>query len=637
VPWDEELSEAQRRIASHPERIVRLVAGPGTGKTRVMTRRVAYLVEELGVNPASILALTFSRAAAQELRDRLEDLLGEEAGERPGVYTLHAFALRQLMRSGGASGFPDPVRIADDFDERWVIMEELARLTGVGVRDIENEITELASDWETLAAEEDEWEQRFPNGQFLAAWRSHRDVYGYTLRAELVYALKKLLDEDPDLQLEPSFTHVLVDEYQDLNQCEIAVVERLASGDRALFVAGDDDQSIYGFRNAFPLGLREFRDQYDGVFEEELEECHRCDSDILGIGLRVAEQDVDRIPKRLGPLPDAADGTVEALAYRDINHEAAGIADICKGLVDNEGIQPGSILIIFRNDPGAQIYSTPIVEALSEVGLEAELPANPLAILDQDQGRPLVCLLRLLRDRADGLAWREILKLRENRIGDATLLALYRWAAETRSTYHDALRVVAADPDAFDNVRRRRLSEEVIELEEWLDELQPLFDEPAEDVLPRILAEVDLPDDETEQLEALLLDLVGEVENPSLAALEEALHSVKGNWDQDERDKETNRIQLMTMHTAKGLTADAVIVAACEDELIPGWPDDQRELEDERRLLYVSLTRARHFLYVTFARERWGQQSRKLRSPTPNLSRRTYTRFLRDYLPPEAG
>ena len=91
------------------------------------------------------------------------------------------------------------------------------------------------------------------------------------------------------------------------------------------------------------------------------------------------------------------------------------------------------------------------------------------------------------------------------------------------------------------------------------------------------------------------------------------------------------------MHTAKGLTADAVIVAACEDELIPGWPDDQRELEDERRLLYVSLTRARRFLYATFARERWGQQSRKLRSPTPNLTRRTYTRFLRDYLPPRAG
>ena len=192
----------------------------------------------------------------------------------------------------------------------------------------------------------------FPNGQFLAAWRSHRDVYGYTLRAELVYALKKVLDEDPDLQLEPSFTHVLVDEYQDLNQCEIAVVERLASDDRTLFVAGDDDQSIYGFRNAFPLGLREFRDQYDGVSEEELEECHRCDSDILGIGLRVAEQDVDRIPKRLAPLPDAADGRVEALAYRDIEHEAAGIASICRNLVDDEGIQPGGILILFRNDPG---------------------------------------------------------------------------------------------------------------------------------------------------------------------------------------------------------------------------------------------------------------------------------------------
>ena len=128
-----ELSDEQREYASHDARILRLVAGPGTGKTRVLTRRVAYLIEEARVEPSQILALTFSRAAARELRERLEVLLGEETGDRPGVYTLHAFALRQLLRHGGAPTLPHPIRIADDYDERWVIEEELSELTNLTV------------------------------------------------------------------------------------------------------------------------------------------------------------------------------------------------------------------------------------------------------------------------------------------------------------------------------------------------------------------------------------------------------------------------------------------------------------------------------------------------------------------------
>src|SRR4051794_1592682 len=122
--WADELSADQQAYASHDARILRLVAGPGTGKTRVMTRRIAYLIEEGQVEPSKILALTFSRAAARELRERLEDLLGMDTGDRPSVYTLHAFALRQLLRLGGAPSLPQPIRIADDYDERHVVQEE---------------------------------------------------------------------------------------------------------------------------------------------------------------------------------------------------------------------------------------------------------------------------------------------------------------------------------------------------------------------------------------------------------------------------------------------------------------------------------------------------------------------------------
>jgi DNA helicase-2/ATP-dependent DNA helicase PcrA len=633
MAWDYELSPEQREYASYAARILRLVAGPGTGKTRVMTRRVAYLIEEEEVDPSSILALTFSRAAARELRQRLEVLLGEDTGDRPGVFTLHAFALRQLLRTRGAPTLPHPIRIADDYDERWVVQEEIADLADMTVRQVQREFRSLASDWETLKAEEDEWERRHPNPKFLGAWRRHREIYGYTLRSELVYALKKALDEDPDLKLEPAFRHVLADEYQDLNRCELAVIERLVRDDRILFVAGDDDQSIYGFRNAFPLGLREFDQTYPEADAGELVECHRCDGDILRMALNVAEQDVDRIPKNLSPLPGAAAGQVEAYGFRSISHEARGIAQICRQLIDDADVGPGRILILLRNDP-RRIYSQPIVGALEGHGLEAELPSDPFAILEEDFPRQLVCVLRLLRDRDDGLAWRELMKLRNNGLGDGSLMAIYRFADERGERYYTALQAVADYPDVLAHPRRRRIAEEVEEIESMLDGLDGAFESEPGEGLEAVLDALAFPlGNDRDEVEELLLGLlVDEEEEPTLDDIEAALHSSRGAMDEAERTADPDRIQIMTMHTAKGLTADAVIVAACDDQLIPGDTDDRRELDDQRRLLYVSLTRAKHFLFVTYAKRRAGQQSHVLQVP----ENREYTRFLRDYLSPNA-
>jgi DNA helicase II / ATP-dependent DNA helicase PcrA len=630
--WDHELSDEQRAFASHPATVVRLVAGPGTGKTRVMTRRVAYLIEGSGVDPTKILALTFSRAAAQELRDRLELLLGTTVGDRPSVYTLHAFALRQLLRNNGAPGLPHPIRIADDYDERWVIDEEIAKLAQLPVRRVQQEFRNLASDWETLKVDEDEWERTHPNPRFLGAWRRHREIYGYTLRAELVYALKKALDEDPELEIEPECEHILADEYQDLNKCELAVLERLVAEGRTLFVAGDDDQSIYGFRNAFPAGLREFDQTYPGAEHGELIECHRCDRDILAMALNVAEQDVDRIPKQLRPREGAEDGQVEAFSFASISHEARGVAQICRQLVD-DGISPGSILILLRSDPRG-LYSQPIIDALGEAGLNAELPADPFAILNDGYPRQVVCFLRLLRDRGDGLAWRELLKLRDNGLGDGSLMAVYRLADEHGERYRVALERIADDPDVLDHSRRRTIGQEVQSLESMLDEHSALLDGAPDEGLEAILDALGFPaGDERDAVVDLLMSLPIEGnEDVTLGTIEGALHGSRGALDESERAGDPDRVQIMSMHSAKGLTANAVIIAACDDELMPGETQNRRELDDQRRLLYVSLTRAEHHLFVTFARRRAGRQSHMLGVPEA----RTLTRFLRDYMQPTA-
>jgi DNA helicase II / ATP-dependent DNA helicase PcrA len=628
VAWDDDLTSEQRTFASDAASRRRLVAGPGTGKTRVMTRRVAYLIEEEIVEPSRILALTFSRAAARELRERLEALIGD-AGDRPLVSTLHSFALRQLVRNAGAPTLPSPIRIADDYDERWVIQEEIAALTDMTVRQVQREFRNLAADWETLAADEDVWERQHPVPQFLGAWRRHREIYGYTLRAELVYALKKALEQDPDFDLERDFEHVLVDEYQDLNRCEIDVIRRIVGDTLNIFAAGDDDQSIYGFRNAFPLGLREFGETYEGVIEGELVECHRCDREILRLALAVAEQDPDRIAKDLRPRDDAEDGDVQVFGFRNGDHEAAGIARICRTLVDDEGVDPGSILILLRSDPGG-VYSQPLIAALDREGLDAEVRSNPFAILTTDTARQVVCLLRLLEERADGLAWRELLKLRHNGIGDGTLFSVYRLADERGQRYTRTLQDIAQHPDLLDSRMRNRLAEDIEEINHLLDELTAAFELPADQGLDEVLDAVGLESEERDAVTDLLVGLVGEDEEATLSTLARALQSTQGSRD-EEGQQAADRIRVMSMHAAKGLTADAVIIAACEDELIPGADLDRRELDDQRRLLYVSLSRARRYLMITFAAYRPGQQSHRLQVPP----RRTFTRFLRDYIDPQ--
>jgi DNA helicase-2/ATP-dependent DNA helicase PcrA len=597
-----------------------------------MTRRIAFLIEEQNLEPANILALTFTRAAARELRERLERLLGVDTGDRPTVSTLHAFALRQLLRNQGAPNLPHPIRIADDVEERWIIQEELKNLTDLHVNQVKSEFQNLASDWETLRADEDEWERRHPNPRFIGAWRHQRRVYGYTLRAELVYGLKKALDEDPNFELEPHFSHVVVDEYQDLNRCELAVIERSVERGQELFVAGDDDQSIYGFRNAFPLGLREFGDTYPAAEDGELEECHRCDRDILALALAVAEQDTERIAKELHCREDAGDGEVHTYRFASISAEARGIAQLCHDLTEDEGVEPGRILILLRNDP-QRTYSTPIVGALEDGGLEVELPSDPFALLDEGRPRELLCILRLLRNRTDDLAWRGLLQLRDNGIGAGTLFRLYQLADQRGERYHQTLQAVAADPEELGGHMRNRLADEIGEVDELLNQLAPTLDEDVETGLEHVLDALEYLEGEERDAVVELLTGLDLGEEATLGGVEQAIIAARGAPEEKGESQEGGGecVRIMTMHSAKGLTADAVIVAGCDDELIPGNTSNRRELDDQRRLLYVSLTRARHFLYITYATLRMGRQSHMLGVS----ERRHLTQFLRDYVTPE--
>ena len=189
--WDEGLTLEQRDAVAAPLLSSRLLAGPGTGNTLVMARRVLYMVQEHHVPPAGIAALTFTRAAAFELRRRTGAGL---PGGHVRVSTIHSFALRQLLRNWDkVRTLPEPLRIEDDWELRWVILEDLKDLLNRTVRDVRKALHSLAADWHRLKPDQEGWDKEYPDPAFLGAWREHRAVFGYVLRSELVYLLNQAL------------------------------------------------------------------------------------------------------------------------------------------------------------------------------------------------------------------------------------------------------------------------------------------------------------------------------------------------------------------------------------------------------------------------------------------------------------
>jgi len=626
MAWDDGLSDEQKKAASHVGKHARLLAGPGTGKTLSLTRRILFLVKEQRVEPSNILAVTFTRAAAGELRKRVKEELGED-NVLPQILTLHSYALRTILKNPSRIRLPQPIHIADDYEERWIIQEELKRILRLStVKEVADLFEKLSANWEQLTRG---WEHEggFPNPQFLGAWREHRQIYGYTLRGELVYQLYQALAEG-ELEINPPM-YFLVDEYQDLNPCDLAVIKLLTNRGAELFCAGDDDQSIYGFRYANPEGIRRFDQEFQPCESLELTECRRCDRKILDLALYVAEQDPRRIGKELQPSYIAGEGEVRLLRFRDQDAEAEAIAKLCKWLTEERGVPQEEILILLRSDHNNQ-FSKPIRETLSRQGLQVAKVADPFEPLNcpkddqgnrQVEGRIFLCLLRLIADTSDRLAWRTILELRDNGIGDKTLEALYDLARKEGKTFIDVLNMVKSDPSLLPRFGRR-MKEEVEAIEAIIVTERPDTTSSLMEFIGGLAAN-QINDNITREAVQKVFERV--LENTEVTKLGELLQAMNVSLGKSEQERQGGAINLMTMHQAKGLSAEAVIVVAAEDEYIPGRALGEKE-NDERRLLYVSITRARHYLYLTHCQRRIGTQRHTGRES--GIFMRRLTRFL---------
>jgi len=624
--WADKLLDEQKTAAAHEGSNARMLAGPGTGKTLTLRARVAYLVLEKKVEPREIMALTFTRAAAAELRGRIEKALEGKVADRPRVATLHSFALRTLLRNAKLLDvLPQPLRIADDWEERHIIQEDLKEITGTNIKTVRKNLQALSADWDTLRADESAPNPLKADAAFVGAWEQHRRTYGYTLRSELVYQLKRALEQHGDLKFDNQLKHLLVDEYQDLNACDLKVVSRLVERGCLVYAAGDDDQSIYGFRHANPEGIRRFDKEHAPSKDLNLATCMRCDQAIIDLARFVADLDPARIKKPWQPRTGAGAGEVHLLRFDTGQDEAQGIASLCKFLITN-GTPPDEVLILIRSDRSGA-FSKPLQSHMAQAGVPFSVNVESDSPLDSAPGRSLLSLLRLSLDDGDSLAWRTLLSVRKNGVGSKTVKDIASDAMQSGSRFGVALRAKALGSGGA-------LRKEFDSLTQLLGDVKALVG--ASDAtfagqemqerlgkISQVLSGHGLTD--LDQTMAHVSALARESEVVNFAELLSII-SMAGLTPEQERT--AGAVNMLTMHKAKGLSARAVIVTACEDEYLPGRQQSGGEEADERRLLFVSLTRARERLYIAYAQRRYGPQQHTGRNS--GKQKRHLTRYLRN-------
>ncbi len=616
-----EPTDEQQAVLDHDRgQHARLLAGPGTGKSATVVSLIMKLLDD--PSPPKVRLLTFTRAATAELAQKVSEH-PDLVVDRPS--TIHSFAISLLLRNPGSADFPGPLRIADDWERRNLIEPDLATMVGVTPTFVRNKlIPEMAANWESLEPREDPAVNEQTRNRFLGAWDAHRRIYGYTLLAELPDLLRRALETHDDLE-GLDFDMLVVDEYQDLNACDLRVLRILADQGVAIFGVGDDEQSIYSFRKAAPEGILRFPEDYARCADYTLSVSHRCGSEIIGWARHVIEGDTDRPVDRprLLPADGAEAGEAALLAFKSNVAEARGVADLIRYLVEDESLTPSDILVLFRGDHNGA-FSKPIKAELTEMGISIDDPAWVTEVLNEEKNRAVILMLRLLSYRYDSLAWAGLLHL-EPGIGSTFRKSIYDRAKAENTVFGEALlNAYAEDFSQSPTTSANKAKALVARITEWLDHED--VPEQLDDgmwgawIIEALGAGAGAP--VSDDLADLLLGVDGMIEpGTNLGRYLSQIQPLA----RDRAQAQAAGVRFMSMIGSKGLTVEAAIVVAAEEGVIPR-PD--ADIDEERRLLYVALTRARLFQYVTWARQRTGPTAR---AGLPKvLTRRTESRFLRN-------
>lgn len=582
--WREGLDGPYLRIAESDDDFVHVLAGPGTGKTFAIMRKVARLLDE-GHDPSRLLVVTFTRTAAQDLQNQLEKL-GIPNADRVDACTLHSLCFRILQRERVLKEVKRPPRILFPFEIDHLLLD-LGE--GFGTRnDRKKRLEAYQAAWARLQHEEpgdsriSEEDKRF--SQALKQWL---EFHGTMLLGELVHLTLRYLTDNPECPEGDMFEHVLVDEYQDLNKSDQVLIDTLAKN-ATLTVAGDDNQSIYGFRHAHPEGIIEFPERHEGTYHETLTECRRSAKKVVEMANRLIQAGGAPENRLVDPRPSNPIGEAHLLRWQNPDDETKGIREIVAAyLKSGSPEKPGDILVLTpRKSLGARLRSE-----LVENFIPAETVFTEEAITTPE-ARAKVCLLHLMADAGDRAALRYWL-------GMESPSALVGGYARIRSVCDKEDKDPMSVLDCLKQKTRTipHTAKIVLGYRELKAELDRLGDLKGEEFIDAWLPE---GVDEIRELRDLVLNQV----DPNVPRAQ-MIRDILIATTQPEVPSVADYLRIMTLHKAKGLGAHTVMVLGAVDGLLPmlarNVPQDEFNLSvsEQRRLMYVAITRAKFRLIIS--------------------------------------
>jgi DNA helicase-2/ATP-dependent DNA helicase PcrA len=636
-----DLNPAQREAVLTTEGPLLVIAGAGSGKTRVLTYRVAHLINAIGVKPNEILAITFTNKAAGEMRERLEHLLGNRA-RAIWILTFHAACGRILRREAQRLGYRSNFTIYDQADQRRLVkqcLEELERdpkrFTPPGIHNVisraKNELVgpvefkeRVASFYDQTVAEVYELYQR----RMFASNAVDFD--------DLLYLTVDVLERFPEARerWQKAFRYVLVDEYQDTNHAQYRLLQLLAGTHMNLCAVGDPDQSIYAFRGADIRNIMDFERDFAGTRTIALEQNYRSTNSILRAANTVIENNRERKPKNL--FSELGEGEpVEALEVEDEHAEARFVAARIASLVE-EGYSASDVAVFYRTNAQSRVLE----DVLVRQGVAYQVIGGP-RFYERAEIKDAIAYLQVLDNPFDAVSLMRIANRPRRGIGDSSIARLVTFADAQGISLWDAL--PRADEAGVGAAPQKAVKQFHTLMQSLMSRAQELsVPELVEEVLQRSGTLDALEAERTIEAQGRienLQELVGvarewkeQAQEPSLSGF---LQEISLYSDQDAIRGEGSLVTLMTLHNAKGLEFGAVFVIGMEEGIFPHSRSiEEQGIEEERRLCYVGMTRAKERLCLLHASTRslWGSRAYNL--PSRFLDELPETGVVRERLAP---
>ncbi len=613
----DKLNPQQRIAVTAGAGPVLVLAGPGSGKTRVLTQRVAYLLAKQGVRPYQMLAVTFTNKAANEMKNRVHEMLGEMAADGLWLGTFHSICARLLRRESEQLPFDTSFVIYDDDDQQRVVKGAIHDLNlddkAYRPQSVHAAISRAKND---LIFPEDYPIQTYRDEVVKRVYKRYQELLKQNNAVDfddLLLWTAHLLSEFPAVREKYSerFHHVLVDEFQDTNFAQYVLLKHLASRHNNIFVVGDPDQSIYRWRGADYRNVQRFEQDYPDAQVILLEQNYRSKQTILDAATAVIDRNPNRRQKRLFTERGEGEKLIFYEALDDYT-EAAFVVDTIANLVASKAVEPGNCAVMYRTNAQSRL--------LEEAFLQARLPYKLVGaqrFYGRREVKDIIAYLRLVYNPADEISLDRVINTPPRGVGEKTIASLHNTAHKTGTSPSGVLMDLARGNNStylaqFTGRTIGPLAEFGVLVSSWSAEaprmtVVELFDRITKDINYQSYLD-DGSDEGAERWENVqeLRRLAVEFEDRTLT---DFLENVALISDQDTLAEGTNAPTLLTLHAAKGLEFGSVFIVGLDDGILPHSRsfDEPEAMEEERRLFYVGITRAKDRLYLLRAQRRGGR------------------------------